>query len=95
MEALEIPNSLDYDDNLLEFATNFWLCDQNKLNVLAAYIHRDDQSGMMLVSSFKVRTGAMYTIGLQMADSSTSRTAYPILGTWKKATETGLLVEIG
>ncbi len=49
----------------------------------------------MLVSSFKVRTGAMYMIGLQMADSSTSRTAYPILGTWKKATETGLLVEIG
>ncbi|KAF8970986.1 hypothetical protein BDZ97DRAFT_1753745 [Flammula alnicola] len=36
-----------------KFAINFWLCDHDKLDVLAAYIHWDAQPGMMLVSSFK------------------------------------------
>ncbi|SJK98255.1 uncharacterized protein ARMOST_01516 [Armillaria ostoyae] len=37
MEALEIPNPLNYDDALLEFGISFWLCDQNKFDVLAAF----------------------------------------------------------
>ncbi|KAK0438986.1 hypothetical protein EV421DRAFT_1969302 [Armillaria borealis] len=51
MEALQMPNPLNYDDALIEFAINYWLCD-NDMNVLAAYIDwKDDGPGMMLVSS--------------------------------------------
>ncbi|KAF8966883.1 hypothetical protein BDZ97DRAFT_1805703, partial [Flammula alnicola] len=53
MEALKIPNLHDCEDNMLEFPINYWLCEQNKMDVLAAYIEWDDQPGMMLVSSFK------------------------------------------
>ncbi len=38
MEKLKIPNPYDYGDNLLEFAINYWLCEQDKMDGLAAYI---------------------------------------------------------
>ncbi len=54
-----MPNPLNYGDTLIEFAINYWFCDNN-MDVLAAYIHwKDDGPGMMLVSSFKVRASAM------------------------------------
>lgn len=60
MRALEILNLENYDDKLLEFGINVWLCDQNKMNVLAAYIRWDDQPGIILVSSFEVRDVLMH-----------------------------------
>ncbi|PBK85287.1 hypothetical protein ARMGADRAFT_1087474 [Armillaria gallica] len=38
MRALEIPNPENYNDKPLEFSINVWLCDQNKMDLLAAYI---------------------------------------------------------
>ncbi|KAK0196032.1 hypothetical protein F5146DRAFT_1133499 [Armillaria mellea] len=54
-----IPNPYDYEDDLLEFAINYWLCEQEKFNVLAAYIYWDDQPRMILVSSFKWTQNAL------------------------------------
>ncbi|PBK86673.1 hypothetical protein ARMGADRAFT_1086501 [Armillaria gallica] len=38
MEKLKIPNPYDYGVNLLKFAINYWLCEQDKMDGLAAYI---------------------------------------------------------
>ncbi|KAK0448884.1 uncharacterized protein EV420DRAFT_1483304 [Desarmillaria tabescens] len=54
MDAYKMTNPLNYDDTMIELAINYWLCHMEKKNVLAAYIHwENDGPGMMFVSSFK------------------------------------------
>ncbi len=51
MEALKMPNPLNYDDTLIEFAINYWLCDNN-MDVLAAYIEAHRRYQKTWVNSF-------------------------------------------